>query len=172
MGTADSGREDPIKFTGSWQRPSHALCPWEAPGAPGGYFSEGKQEERQQGHCHQRGIFLAHGTGLWDINSLIRDQTHNPSSEPSVLTMEPPGNSPGDFQRKQLRRERWGPSSRNPVTHSRRPARVPSSHKRHHHPAARDEEFVYRWQTLHVRPPSTPELCGTGGAPSCSGIAR
>lgn len=63
-------------------RPSHALCPWEAPRAAGGYFPVGK-EERQQGHCHQRDISLAHGTGLRDFNSLIRDQTHTPRSERS-----------------------------------------------------------------------------------------
>lgn len=85
--------------------------------------------------------------------------------------MEPPENSPGDFQRKSWAAEermlwpqQWDP--RNPVTHTRRPARVPRSCKWHHRPAGRDQGFVNRGQTLHVRPPNVPELCRTGGAPS------
>lgn len=60
--------------------------------------------------------------------------------------------------------QQWDPSD--PVTHTRRPARVPSSRKWHHCPAGRDRGFVNRGQTLHIRPPNVPELCRTGGAPS------
>lgn len=84
--TTDPGRAGPVKSTGSWQRPGgHQALSRTAPGKhPGLQEGASRWARRRRGSkgTDSREFSLVHGTGLWDFNSFIRDQTHTHNPTP------------------------------------------------------------------------------------------
>lgn len=133
--TTDPGRAGPVKSTGSRQRPGgHQALSRTAPGKhPGLQEGASRWARRRRGSkgTDSREFSLVHGTGLWDFNSFIRDQTHTPTPALAVTAQSPHHGITREFPRR-FSKKVLGSQGENAVASA-----VGPQEPRDSHPAAR-----------------------------------